>query len=150
MALRSGLETIQKLRRSEERQQELLLQEINQRIRSLQQKIQEIKAQLSQGRDQELRKLEGRMPAAELHFDELCRSILTAHGRVLEAKLTIELAQRDVRMRDLLRARQARETVETLVHHQQESHRREQLRREQQLVDEMFLLQAAFSARGRR
>lgn len=147
MAPRSGLETLQKLRLSEERQQELLLQELNQRVGSLQQRISEIKVQLREHMNQEREKLVGILRASELHFDELCRSTLVAHSRALEAKLEVEVIQRDLQMRRLLQARQSREMVETLLRHQRESDHREQLRREQQSVDEMFLLRTAYLAR---
>ena len=147
MAPRSGLETLQKLRLSEERQQELLLQELNQRVSSLQQRISEIKLEVRERMDQERQKLAGILRASELHFDELCRSTLVAHGRALEAKLAAEVVQRDLRMRCLLHARQAREMVETLLRQRREADHREQLRREQQSVDEMFLLRAAYLSR---
>jgi flagellar biosynthesis chaperone FliJ len=147
MAPRSGLETLQKLRLSEERQQELLLQELNQRVSSLQQRISEIKLEVRERMDHEREKLAGILRASELHFDELCRSTLVAHGRALEAKLAAEVVQRDFRMRCLLQARQAREMVETLLRQRREADHREQLRREQQSVDEMFLLRAAYLSR---
>jgi flagellar biosynthesis chaperone FliJ len=147
MALRSGLETLQKLRLSEERQQELLLQELHQRVRSLQQRISEIKIQFKEHKNRQREKLAGILCASELHFDELCRSTLVAHGRALEAKLAAEVIQRDLQMRRLLQARQSREVAETLLRHQREADHREQLRREQQSVDEMFLLRAAYLSR---
>jgi flagellar export protein FliJ len=147
MAQQSGLETLRKLRQSEERQQELLLQEVNQRIGNLRHKISDLEAELTHRKEQQLRKLAGLVPASELQFDELCHSALLAYGRALKMKLAAEVEQRDLQMQNLLRARQARETVETLVHHKQEARRSEQLRREQQSVDEMFLLRTAYLAR---
>ncbi len=147
MAPRSGLETLQKLRLSEERQQELLLQELNQRVGGLQERISEIEGRLRRHMNQEREKLAGILRASELHFDELCRSTLAAHGRILQAKLAAEVIQRNLQMRCLLQARQSREMVETLLRHQREANQREQLRREQQSVDEMFLLRAAYHSR---
>lgn len=147
MALRSGLETLQKLRLSEERQQELLLLELNQRVSHIQREIVEIEIQLQQHRNQEQRKLAETLRASELHFDELCRATLVAQGRALATKLTAEIIQRDLQMQRLLQARQSREMVETLLRHRREADHREQLRREQQSVDEMFLLRAAHISR---
>jgi flagellar biosynthesis chaperone FliJ len=144
MASRSGLETLQKLRLSEERQQELLLRELNQQVRSLQQKISEVEVQLREHMNQEREKLARTLRALELHFDELCRSSMVAYGRALEAKLAAEVIQRDLQMQRLLQAQRSREMVETLLRHQREADHREQLRREQQSVDEMFLLRAAY------
>jgi len=148
MATRSGLETLYKLRLSEERQQELLLQELNRRVRSLQQRISEIEVQLRENMNRVREKLAGVLRASELHFDELCRSTLAAHGRALGAKLAAEVVDRDLQMQRLLQARQAREMVETLLRHQRDATYREQLRREQQSVDEMFLLRTMYLSHG--
>ncbi len=142
MAFHSPLETLRKLRYSEERQQELLLLQINQRVSALQLAIGDLKNTKREMRNRELLELEGRLYGAELHFDVLCLSALDVREKELDRKLVAELAARQTRMQAFRLARQRRETVETLVNHQREESQKREARKNQQIVDEMFVLRS--------
>ncbi len=140
MAFRFPLEALRKLRQSEERQQELLLQDANQRVAALESRIAEVEAQISRSEGAQLRKLENQVTASELQFDLLCRSAAREHQRALQKQLLAAIVLRDTRRESFRQARHRREVLDSLRNHQLQAYRREEIRQEQRRADEAFLL----------
>ncbi len=146
MAFRSRLETLLKLRRSEERQQELLLLEANRIVSSLEEAIQCIEKRERSIRDQQLEELKDHLYGSQIHLDEASLVALRGHWRDLNTKLSAAVASRETRTRNFRLARRKREMVETLVSHQREEYLRQEVRNEQRNIDEVFLLRARFQS----
>ncbi len=140
MAFRFPLEALRKLRQSEERQQELLLQDANQRVTVLELQIAEVEAQIRRAEDVQLRKLENRVAASELQFDLLCRRAARERQFALVKDLLAASAWRDTRRESFRQARHRREVLDSLRNYQLQAYRREELRQEQRRADETFLL----------
>jgi len=140
MVCRFSLEALRKLRHSQERQQELLLQKANQLVSGLQQQIAQIEALIRRAREDELRKLENRVTGAELQFDLSCRTLLSGRKQTLQKELLSALTLRDAQREAFRQARHRREVLDSLRTHQLELFRREEMRREQRRADEEFLL----------
>jgi len=140
MAFRFPLEALRKLRQSEERQHELLLQDANQRVTALESQIAEMENQIRRAEDEQLRKLETRVTASELQFDLLCRRAARERQFALVKNLLAAVALRDTRRESFRQARHRREILDSLRSHQLQVFRREEIRQEQRRADEAFLL----------
>ena len=147
MAFHSRLETLGKLRRSTEHQAELLLLEINQQISALENAIAAIKAAKRNLRDRPVHATKDFLAGSELHFDEYCVSALQAREQGLRNQLSAAICTRELRKQAFHQARQEREAVETLINHQRETYVKEESRRQQRRIDDMFLLQSRFQRR---
>jgi flagellar export protein FliJ len=142
MSFRFSLEALHKLRHSQERQQELLLQRANQQASLLQQQIAHIETLIRRACEEQLHKLENRVTASELQFDVFCRSLLTQQKCVLQKELASALALRDTQREAFRQARRRREVLDSLRTHHLELFQREQMRQEQRRADEEVLLRA--------
>jgi flagellar export protein FliJ len=140
MPFRFPLDPLLRVRQGQERQRELLLQEANFRVSALRQQIEDTHRGIEAIRA--CRQMQLTASASELHFDELCRSVLLDQARQLAKELAeAELLQQS-RLADFQRARQRREVVETLRHQQAEIYHQEEARRQQRQLDELFLVQS--------
>jgi len=148
MLFQFSLESVRKLRHSQERQQELLLAKVNQQVSRLQQQIADIETRIRRSSEEERQKLENRVAASELQFDLVCRSLLSQQKCALEKELSSALTLRDTQREAFRQARRRREVLDTLRTHQLELLRREQLRREQRRADEQFLLRFRLRSSG--
>jgi flagellar export protein FliJ len=140
MTFRFPLEALRKLRQSEERQQELRLQDANQRVAALELQITEAEAQIRRAEDAQLRKLESRVTASELQFDLLCRRAAREREFALLKELLTATALRDKHRESFRKARHRREVLDSLRSCQLQAYRREENRQEQRRADETFLL----------
>jgi flagellar export protein FliJ len=140
MPFQFPLESLRKLRQSEEHQQELLLEESNQRVTAIELQIAELEAQIRRAADAQLLKLENRATASELHFDLLCRRAARDRELALHKELQAALVLRDKRRENFRQARHRREVLDSLRNHQAQVYRREEMRQEQRRADEAFLL----------
>ena len=147
MPFHSHLETLRRLRRSTEHQQELLLLEVNQRIAALESAIAEIQTAKKNIRNQPIHATEDFIAGSELHFDESCISALSARHSELRHQLSAEHRDREIRQEAFYQARREREVVETLITHHREAYTREESRRQQRRIDDLFLLQIRFRKR---
>jgi len=148
MAFRSSLDTLLRVRRGLERQQELLLQQANARVATLQQELVRIRSQIDADAVRELQHLQSGLTAAELHFDLLCRSALFLRRRQIEGELLQAEALREARGQSFRGARQQREILETLREQQLAAYRQESDRRDQRRIDDLFLLRRAYLPRA--
>jgi|SRR5208337_4295500 len=142
MAFRFSLEALRKLRHSQERQQELMLEKANQQVSALRQQIAHIEILIHRACEEELRKLENRVTASELQFDLLCRALLSQRKQALQKELLSALTLRDTQREAYRQARHRREVLDSLRTHQLEFFQREEMRREQRRADEEFLLRS--------
>jgi flagellar export protein FliJ len=142
MRFHSHLETLLRLRRSAEHQQELLLLEVNQRIAALESVITEIQAAKKEIRNRPVHAIQDSIAGSELHFDESCIDALAKREVQLKAQLTAEQRNRELRQQTFYQARREREAVETLITHQREAYTKEETRRQQRRVDDVFLMQS--------
>ena len=147
MPFRSRLESLRKLRRSAEHQQELLLLEVNQRIATLEFAIGEIQMAKKSIRNRPAYATKTLIAGSELHFDESCIFALGTRERLLKIQLAKEMRNREVRQQTFYQARREREAVETLLNHQREVYAREEARRQQRGIDDLFLLQSRYHKR---
>ena len=148
MPFRFPLETLLRFRRSVERQHELLLQEANLHVNLVQHRIEQVHHSMIDLAAREIMELEKGMGAAELHFDAACRSILLQHEHELRKELKAVEERRDACLQGYRHAHQERDVIDTLRDHHLEAYRREESRREQRGLDEMFLLRREFLRRG--
>ena len=148
MAFRFTLDVLLRVRQSVERQQELLLQEANQHLTILRQRIEDLDAQMAQLTASKMRQLESGLSAAELQFDLLCRSVMLQQRAALEQEMSQAEAARDARRETFREARRQREVMDTLRNHQLQAHRQQEMRQEQRRLDDMFLLRRAYLRRS--
>jgi flagellar export protein FliJ len=148
MAFRFSLDAVLRLRRSLERQQELLLREANQQMIAIQLKIDHLDAQLSQQASQEDLQLASTLSAAELQFLRICRSVLQGQRGGLEKRLAATQAVRDSRMAAFRQVRQQREVLETLRQAQTLVYRQNEARQNQRQLDDLLLLRRAYIRRS--
>jgi len=143
MAFRFTLDVLLRVRESIERQQEARLQEANQCLALLLQRSQNLEARMTDLTASRLHELALGLSAAELQFNLLCRGVLAQEQSVLQREIARAEANRNQCRQAFQQARQQREVVDTLRHHQLLAYRREQARLEQRRLDDLFLLRRA-------
>ena len=136
MAFRFSLEPVLQLRRSQQRQQELILQKASEQTNRVSIELQMIDEEIQQVSSISKSKLE--ISGSEMQFDEHRCDIL---GR---RRLQTLLRLNEARERQLLaatefqRAWQKREALESLCRRERETYALEETRREQRAQDELF------------
>ena len=135
MAFHFPLESVLRLRRSQQRQHELVLQKKNNAVNRLQISLAEIEAEATrisappfQGRS-----------AAEVQFDEERLRTLALRGAEIIQRLRQAVVERDQAASEFHRAWQRRETLETLHQRGREAYIAGESRREQRNLDDWFL-----------
>jgi flagellar export protein FliJ len=144
MAFRFPLEALLRVRQGLERQQELRLQEANHRVAALRRQIEDTLREKENIAVQRRSQLESGVSAAELQFDLLCRSALTARQDALEKQLVEAEGFRRRCSEDFQKARQQREVVDTLRHHQLQDYHQQEARQGQRRLDDLFLLRRSY------
>ena len=140
MAFRFTLQPVLRLRASYERLERLRLLAVVAAIVRVQQGLDLLDAESQQARVYLRDKLAGGMTAGEMQFETVCEKLRVEHRRTLEARLK-ELAQAQARQRQAYQsAKQKRQVLENLRQRKLDEYRVEQSRREQQGIDELFLL----------
>ncbi len=138
MAFQFSLESLLRLRRSQQRQQEILVQKENDRVRQLIRELEVIGNEFALvaangGTSLDLR-------GAELQFDNSRRLVL-GERFVRTAGLLQQAQERQVLLAAELHSMwQLREVLETLRQHELRAHAIEEGRREQRRQDDLFLL----------
>jgi flagellar export protein FliJ len=148
MAFRFSLQPLLRFRKSVEHQQELLLQEANHQVARARHQIESVDGCVAEMAAREARELNSGVSAAELQFEDLCRSVLLEHRRQLEKVLAQREDIRVHRSQAFHTARRQREVVDTLRQHQLQLYRHEEKRKEQRYLDELFLLRQEFRRRS--
>jgi flagellar export protein FliJ len=85
------------------------------------------------------------LTGAELHFEVLRESVLQTVRSSLAEKLAALERKRDEQQQRYLQARRQREILSNLYQRQLAAYRLEQSRREQQRIDELFLIRTNFT-----
>jgi flagellar export protein FliJ len=147
MAFRFSLAAVLRFRQSLERQQELLLQEANQRVVLARQGVEEAERMLAAMATESARKLGTGVTAAELQFDLLWRSLAAARRQALETQLAACEKARTERLQSFQQARREHEAVEALRQRQFEAYHQQEVQHEQRRLDDMFLLRREFLRR---
>ncbi|MGA2414033.1 MAG: flagellar export protein FliJ [Candidatus Sulfotelmatobacter sp.] len=148
MPFQFPLQDVLHFRQSIEHQQELRLRAANQQVARVQHLIEEADAQrqnLYANRSQELSQ---GVSAAELQFGLLYEKDLLRQRKELEPQLAQSQQLRDQQREIFRRARQARETLESVRDRQLELYKKDAARREQRSLDDLFLLRREYLRRG--
>ncbi|HEX4756862.1 MAG TPA: hypothetical protein VH308_02730 [Terracidiphilus sp.] len=136
MAFQFSLEAVLRLRRSQQRQQEILLANANERGNSLLRELENIAEEFSRispsGMGSEIR-------GAELHFNESRRRVLQSRRQQIEQQLTKAREHQSAMAAELGKQWQAREVVETLREREFQTYSLEQSRYRQRVQDDLFL-----------
>jgi flagellar export protein FliJ len=148
MAFRFPLETLLRMRKGLERQQELRLQEASFRVGLLQRQIEDVRGEIENISTRQRPALEFGIRAGELHFDILCGSVLQQHQHTLETNLIEAEAFRRSCREEFQQARQQREVMDTLRLHQLHNYHQQEARQDQRRLDDLFLLRRAYLRRG--
>src|ERR1700690_1463099 len=140
MAFRFSLETVLRLRASFERLEHLRLLSLTAIIVRLRQEIATFDAQSSRFEREQRQRLTDGTPAGDLQFEATRKKTRSLQKQSFEAHLA-ELTRRHQKQQLAYQAaRQKREILENLRLRKWSEYRREQARREQQQMDELFLL----------
>ena len=147
MPFHFSLQPILKLRKSYERLERLRLLGIVAMIVKLRDEAAALEKESGDARRRLQQTLGTGLAGVEIHLEVACEKLRADRRRALEARLA-ELAQKHEKQRLIyLAARQKREILENLRDRQWDDYRREQDRREQQQLDELYLLHRAGTER---
>jgi flagellar export protein FliJ len=140
MAFQFKLDALLRLRRSLERQQELLLVASNYEVRQMQQRISNVEDWLIALGQEDTRSMSAGTTAAELQFNLILKSAFSKHKSELQKQLLrLETVQKQSRAA-LEEARRKREILENLRDQQFRVYRMQQARDEQRAIDDFFLM----------
>lgn len=148
MPFRFPLEAVFHLRQSLEHQQELRLRAANQQVLKVRHLIEQIDEQTLQAQLQFSQELSGGTTAVEVCFALSRETALRSLRRDLERELARLENLRDQHQRIFQEARRQRETFESLRNQQLREYERDQSRREQRRLDELFLLRQTYLRHG--
>ena len=137
MAFRFSLEPVLRLRRSEQRQQELVLQRINEQVNRIILEINAIDDEMSQVST--ARKSESAFTGAEIRFDQQRCDILAERRARTVLRLNEARERQSAAATEFQRMWQRRETLETMRRREQQAYELEERRRDQRVLDELFL-----------
>jgi len=140
MAFRFSLQAVLRLRRSYERRERLRLEIITRRRLHTRQQIDELKSEILEANDRLARTLQAGMPAVELHLEVAQANARAKRQEVLAeqlAKLTQEHRAQQVAYQH---AQQQRQIIENLRARLFAIYQQIQARREQQQLDDLFLI----------
>ena len=148
MSFRFPLQAVLDFRRSIEHQEELRLVAANQLVATVTQRIEQLDHSIQQHRSEFSRALSCGTSMAEMQFAIEVESRLQGRRCSLNAELRRACQIRDRQQEQFYLARRQRETFELLRTSQLQEYQRNQNRRTQRLLDEMFLLRQARRTRG--
>jgi flagellar FliJ protein len=145
LAFRFPLETLLRLRISQEHQQELLLQAANERVTRVRRQLDRLNSLESNLAAGEKVLLQDGVPAAELHFADECFRVLEERKQALRKELAEAEQALAARIAAFEEARRQRRLMEELRERCKQIYRQQESRREQRSLDDLYLL-----LRGRR
>jgi len=139
MPFRFPLQPVLRLRKSLERREELRLNIIRQELARLRLQMEELKDSEASAANALSRTLAQGARAAELHFYLACAAERARHREQLADRIAEIEKLREAQQLAFYRARQEREVVETVHGRSLAAYQRQQIRREQQQLDDLFL-----------
>lgn len=140
MAFRFSLEAVLQFRKNLEESEELILHKIVQQIASARLELERLLVRQQSFREQKLSELTRGLPA--IHLQEMCEQ----EQRLIEAVNTQQARLRELETSRLAQmavyraARQNREVLSEIRQQKHHSYLREQLRQEQKMLDDLFLM----------
>lgn len=148
MAFRFSLDAVLRLRRSQQKQQEILLERASEKIDLLTWELRMIAGELARASNPG--KFTTDLRASELHFNQSRRQVLESRRSQMEQLLVKAREEQSAMATELRKMWQAREVVETLRNREHQAYTFQQERREQRTQDDLFLLRKnAASSRNR-
>jgi len=142
------LQAVLHLRQSVEHQQELRLRAANQQVARVRHLLDQLDERVRQLKIRQSQELGVGTTSAELRFALLAEASVHQQRQVAERELVRWQNLRDQQQKLFQQARRERETFETLRNHQLREYERIAARREQQQLDDLFLLGQAYRRRG--
>ena len=147
MAFRFSLQPVLRLRASHERLERLRFLAIIARVVRTRQEIADCEKENASLRRTFQRQLRGGITAAEIHFERVCERRRAEHTEHLSARLA-ELERLQAKQRLVYQAAlQKRDILENLRQRKWRPYRLDQARREQQRLDELFVIRRGFNLR---
>ncbi|HVN18437.1 MAG TPA: flagellar FliJ family protein [Dongiaceae bacterium] len=150
MAFRFPLESLLHLCQSLEHQQELRLRAANQQVLRVRHLIEQLESRIQKDQLEVARNVTSGLTGAEIRFELEVQRRLQHSRQQLQLDLSRVVHLRDEQQKLFGQARRKRQTYETLRDEQFHQHQREQTRRDQRLLDELFLYRQAFRKRGQK
>jgi len=138
MAFRFSLDAILRLRRSQQKQQEIFLERASDRVNLLTRELRMIAGEFARASNPGKFTVDVR--GAELHFNQSRRQVLESRRWQMEQLLVKAREEQSAMAAELRKMWQAREVVETLRNREQQAFTLEQEHREQRTHDDLFLL----------
>jgi flagellar export protein FliJ len=139
MTMHFPLRPVLRLRRSQERNERLKLEAVSSQVARARMLLDELTKRSHEWSRQIQDSLGASAPGSQLQWDSFHGANLIAARASQAGRLLGLEKQRRTQLRLYLQARQQRELIETLFRRAIETYRLEQLRREQQRLDDLFL-----------
>lgn len=150
MPFHFALSSLLRLRESLEKAELQRLQIIAAQLAQVRVEIDSVDAEIEASRRQMLEQVSVEISGAELHIAVLSDSVRQEHRMgLLERRDELEKARQEQQIR-YNEARQRREILSNLRQRQLSAYQREQARREQQQIDELFLIRTSSRKRSDR
>ncbi|HEY7352453.1 MAG TPA: hypothetical protein VH596_06760 [Terriglobales bacterium] len=138
MPFRFSLDAPLRLRKSQQRQQELLVHRIQEQITQTLRELQAVAKKIAEislnNRDSDSTR------AAALHFDLVRREVLERHRAQVQSRLEKLREEQAAQFATLRKMWQRREVLESLREREKQQHSIMESRRDQQLQDDLFLM----------
>jgi flagellar export protein FliJ len=138
MAFRFSLDAVLRLRRSQQKQQEIFLERASKKVNLLTRELRLIAGEFT--RTSTTGNFTTNARASELHFNQSRRQVLESRRRQMEQLLLKAREEQSAMAAELRKMWQAREVVETLRSREHQAYTLEQERREQRTQDDLYLL----------
>ena len=143
MAFRFSLQAMLDLRKSFERQEKLRLEMLTHQISQLRQQLETLDQEKSAGRERMAQNLQEGLFGAEILFNTDREAVGEQRRDSLLQRVAEVEEQRRLQLAVFQKAQQQRKILENLRDRREQLYRQMQARREQQLLDELFLTRRA-------
>lgn len=140
MAFQFSLQPVLRLRASYERIERLRLLQVVAAIVQLQNEIAAAARESENARQNQRERLAAGSTGMEIQFEMACEAARLKYRRLLEARLVLLRRKYEAQIEAYRTARQKCEILEGLRERKLQEYQREQARREQRALDELFLL----------
>ena len=143
MAFRFTLQSVLRLRESQERLERMRLLAAVAAVVQVKEEIEALEKESREAKQRLRENLFAGLSGAEMHFETMCEWLRREHRKVLDAKLKEAEAKYAKQQAAFRVARQKRRILENLRERRRAEYLRKQARREQQRLDEAFSMQLA-------
>lgn len=143
MAFRFSLQAMLDLRKSFERQEKLRLEMLTHQISQLRQQLETLDQEKTAGRERMAQNLQEGLFGAEILFNTDREAVGEQRRDSLLQRVAEVEEQRRLQLAVFQKAQQQRKILENLRDRREQLYRQMQARREQQLLDELFLTRRA-------